>query len=229
MSNKALVLCSGGLDSTTCLALAIKSYGKENTAAVSVVYGQKHMKEIACAKKVCEHYGVDHRILDLSQIFAESSCSLLSASSEEIPSGSYESQINETGKVSTYVPFRNGLMIAAVASLAQSIWPDDEVSIYLGAHKDDAAGEAYPDCSKTFTDAMDAAVQEGTYHKVKLVSPFVEYTKADIVRCGLEMNVPYELTWSCYKGGEHPCHKCGTCIDREKAFEANGTVDPLIV
>lgn len=227
---KALVLSSGGVDSTTCVGVAVDELGKENVSTVSVFYGQKHSKELECAKKVSEYYGLKHYELDLSGIFKFSNCSLLENSTEEIPEGSYETQISkkENGMVSTYVPFRNGLMLSAVASLAVSIYPDDEVYIYLGAHADDSAGSAYADCSPEFTDAIGNAIRIGTYNMVKVVAPFVNTNKAGVVKRGLELHVPYELTWSCYNGGDKPCGKCGTCIDRAKAFEANNVIDPAI-
>lgn len=128
--------------------------------------------------------------------------------------------------VSTYVPFRNGLMLSAVASMALSLYPDDDVDIYLGAHADDAAGNAYADCSEEFTSAMTEAISLGTYGKVHVKTPLVKMNKAEVVKTGLSLKVPYELTWSCYNGGDKPCGTCGTCIDRAKAFAANGIQDP---
>lgn len=225
--SKAIVLLSGGLDSCTCLALAIQEVGHDNVHTISVSYGQKHSKELKCAEDIAKHYGVPHQTLDISEIFKSSNCSLLSNSTENVPEGSYDEQIEKSGRVSTYVPFRNGAMLSIVAAVAQSIWPNDYVSIYLGNHQDDAAGEAYPDCSLAFTQYMDKAISQGTYGLVHLKSPFVNNTKADIVAWGLKHNVPYEKSWSCYNGNETPCHRCGTCIDREAAFKANGTIDPL--
>ena len=224
---KALVLSSGGVDSTTCLALAISEYGKENVTALALSYGQKHSKEIESARKVAAFYGVELLEMDLSRIFTYSNCSLLQHSSEEIPEESYADQISHTeGKpVSTYVPFRNGLFLSCAASIALS----KECSvIYYGAHSDDAAGNAYPDCSQAFQDAMNAAIYEGSGHQCKIIAPFVGLTKADVVKKGLELGVPYELTWSCYEGGSRPCGKCATCIDRQKAFEANHVKDPAL-
>ena len=151
-------------------------------------------------------------------------------STEEIPMMSYAEQIekNGEGKVSTYVPFRNGLMLSAVAALAQSIYPDDDVDIYLGAHADDAAGRAYADCSEEFTSAMNTAIVIGTYGKVRVVAPLVNLNKAGVVKLGLSIGVPYKHTWSCYAGGDKPCGHCGTCIDRAKAFEANRISDPAL-
>ena len=225
---KILVLSSGGVDSTTCLAMAVKEVGPENVLALSVYYGQKHDKEIQAAKKVAEYYGVQRMELDLSVIFAGSNCSLLKQSTEEIPLESYAQQIEETHgehPVSTYVPFRNGLFLSSAASIALSHGCS---KIMYGAHADDAAGAAYPDCSLDFVNAMNQAIYLGSGNQLTIEAPFVSLTKADVVKKGLELGVPYELTWSCYEGGEKPCGKCGTCIDRMKAFEKNGTIDPLL-
>lgn len=224
---KVMVLSSGGVDSSTCLGLAVRKYGKENVVALSIFYGQKHDREIKASDAVARYYGVEHIKLDLSTIFDFSDCSLLAHSNKEIPKESYAEQIKKTdGKpVSTYVPFRNGLFIASAASIALSKGCS---KILYGAHADDSAGNAYPDCSSVFNDAMNKAVYEGSGRQLEVVAPFVGLNKSQVVKKGLEIGVPYELTWSCYEGGEKPCCVCGTCIDRMAAFEANGVKDPVI-
>ncbi len=223
---EAMVLFSGGVDSTTCLAQAVKKHGAENVLALSVYYGQKHTKEIECAEKLVKYYGVKWQTLDLSKIFEDSNCSLLKGSDEDIPEGTYAEQLENSdgATVSTYVPFRNGLFLSSAASIALSHGCS---VIYYGPHADDAAGNAYPDCTPVFNNAMSTAIYEGSGRQLRVEAPFVEMTKKDIVRLGLELNVPYEMTWSCYEGGDKPCGKCGTCIDRIEAFKANGAVDPL--
>lgn len=218
---KALVLFSGGVDSTTCLALAIEEYSKNNVIALSISYGQKHIKEIEASNKIADYYGVEHLKLDLSQMFQFSNCSLLSQSSEDIPHETYAKQLTKTdGKpVSTYVPFRNGLFLSSASAIALS--KGCEV-IYYGPHADDSAGNAYPDCSEIFNDAMGMAIYEGSGHQLKIVAPFVNITKKDIVAMGIKLGVPYELTWSCYEGKDEPCKVCGTCRDRREAFISNG-------
>ena len=222
---KVLVLLSGGVDSSTCLALAKEKYG-DNVLALSMSYGQKHAKELAAAQAIADYYHVELLHMDLSKIFAHSKCSLLQGSEESVPHASYAEQLKESKgePVSTYVPFRNGLFLSAAASIALEYECNE---IYYGPHADDTAGNAYPDCSVEFNESMNLAVYLGSGRKVRLVAPFVDKTKKDIVAEGLRLGVPYELTWSCYDGGEKPCHKCGTCIDREAAFAANGVVDPL--
>ena len=226
---KAVVLSSGGCDSTTLVSLAVRDFGAENVVTVSVAYGQKHSKELDCAEAVATYYGLRHEVLDLSGIFKYSNCSLLVQSTEEVPEGSYSEQINKSksGVVSTYVPYRNGLMVSAIASLALSMFPNDGIYIYLGAHADDAAGNAYPDCSEAFSEALAKSIELGTDGQVKVVTPLISKNKAQVVALGLNLKTPYELTWSCYNGGEKACGKCGTCIDRLAAFEANGVKDPI--
>ncbi|WP_394273094.1 7-cyano-7-deazaguanine synthase QueC [Butyricicoccus sp.] len=223
---KALVLSSGGVDSTTCLGLAIEKYGKENVVALAITYGQLHTKEVEAAEKIADYYGVEFLTLDLAKIFQyDTKCSLLKGSKNEIPEESYADQLKKTdGKpVSTYVPFRNGLFLSSAASIALS---KDCSVIYYGAHSDDAAGNAYPDCSSAFNNAMRDAIYIGSGNQLTIEAPFVNSTKADVVREGLRLGVPYELTWSCYEGGDKPCGKCGTCRDRAAAFAANGVADP---
>lgn len=222
---KALVLLSGGVDSSTCLALAKESC--EEVLALSMAYGQKHRRELEAAQSVAAYYNVRLLHMNLAEIFAHSDCSLLQHSGESVPHASYAEQLKERQgeAVSTYVPFRNGLFLAAAASIALEYGCE---VIFYGPHADDAAGNAYPDCSQEFNDAMNEAVYLGTGKKVRLLAPFVNKTKKDIIAEGLRLGVPYELTWSCYDGGNEPCHRCGTCIDREAAFAANGVTDPLL-
>ncbi|MGN1014786.1 MAG: 7-cyano-7-deazaguanine synthase QueC [Butyricicoccus sp.] len=225
---KALVLTSGGIDSTTCLGLAIDRFSKENVIALTITYGQKHSKEIQSARKVAEYYGVELLELDLAEIFRyDTTCSLLTGSEQDIPQESYAEQLQKTdGKpVSTYVPFRNGLFLSSAASIALS----KQCSvIYYGAHSDDAAGNAYPDCSEAFNQAMNEAIYLGSGKQLHIQAPFVTMNKAEVVSLGLQLKVPYELTWSCYEGGDTPCGMCGTCRDRAAAFAANHVDDPAM-
>lgn len=224
---KALVLLSGGIDSTTCLGMAVSLYGRDEVCALSLSYGQKHTKELEAAEKTAEYYQVEWLSMDVSNIFTYSTCSLLKHSQEEIPHESYAEQLKkqEGTPVSTYVPFRNGLFLSAAASIALSKGCS---LIYYGAHSDDAAGNAYPDCSSEFHQAMNQAIYTGSGKQVMLEAPFVSWTKAEVVKKGLELGVPYALTWSCYEGGEKPCGRCATCIDRAAAFKKNNAEDPAL-
>ena len=224
---QALVLCSGGVDSTTCLAIAVDQYGADNVLALSVSYGQKHSRELQAANDVCAHYGVQLKTLDLAAIFEGSDCALLQGSSQDIPSESYDAQLQKTGgtPVSTYVPFRNGLFLSCAASVALSYGCKE---IFYGAHTDDAAGNAYPDCSADFNESINRAIFIGSGKQLRVTAPFIHMNKAAVVRRGLALGVPYELTWSCYEGKDKPCGVCGTCRDRIAAFAANGVIDPLL-
>lgn len=228
---KALVLNSGGVDSTTCVALAIEKYGKENVVTATLYYGQRHDKELLCAKEIAEHYGVRHIEEDISCVmkYAGDVCSLMKDSKMEIQDKSYADQkkANAEGRVDSYVPFRNGLLLSIATAYADSIFPNQDAVVVYGAHADDAAAESYADCSPAFADAMDNAINIGTYGRIHVWRPLINMTKAQVVGEGLRLKVPYEKTTSCYKGGEKACGTCGTCRERREAFRANGVEDPI--
>ena len=220
---KALVLSSGGVDSTTCLALAVRDHGKENVVTVVIDYGQRHKREMESARKVAKYYGVDHYEFNVEELFKYSKCSLM-ANGQDVVETTYEEQVADGGKITSYVPFRNGLMLSICATLAQSLWEEEECDVYLGNHASDFA---YADCTEKFVKKMQAAIFEGTYGWVKFVAPLVDMTKDEVVKLGLELGVPYELTWSCYEGRELPCGRCASCLERIKSFEINGVKDPV--
>lgn len=230
MQTKALVLSSGGVDSTTCIGIAIDKYGIDNVITASLYYGQKHDKELECARKIAEYYKVRHIEEDISNImkYAKDVCTLIQGG-DEISHKSYAEQMkeNNTERVSTYVPFRNGLLLSIATAYADSLFPNCKVEVYYGAHADDAAGNAYADCSPEFAEAMDKAINIGTYGNITIARPLIKMNKAEVIKTGLSLNVPYELTWSCYEGGQKACGTCGTCIDRLAAFKANGIEDPI--
>lgn len=223
---KALVLFSGGLDSTVCLGMAVEKYGADQVMALSIHYGQKHKKELEASEKIAAHYGVQRISLDLGEVFKNSKCTLLEGAKEEIPHEGYSKQLEKTGgaPVSTYVPYRNGLFLSSAASVALSNGCE---KIYYGAHADDAAGNAYPDTSIAFNKAITDAIRIGSGEELEIVAPFIDKTKAQVVEMGSKINVPFELTWSCYEGHEKACGTCGTCIDRLKAFRLNRLTDPI--
>lgn len=223
---KALVLFSGGLDSSVCLGLAVKEYGAEEVLALSIYYGQKHKKELLASERVAEHYGVKRLTLDMGEIFKGSNCTLLEGTAEEIPHEEYSEQLKKThgGPVNTYVPYRNGLFLSSAASLALNYGCE---VIYYGAHADDAAGNAYPDTSIAFHKAVSDAIDIGSGNQLRVLAPFIDKTKAQVVATGAEIGVPFALTWSCYEGQEKACGVCGTCRDRKLAFRLNGLTDPM--
>lgn len=225
-SMKALVLFSGGLDSTVCLGLAVREFGAGEVLALSVSYGQKHRKEMEASEKIAAYYGVQRITLDLGELFRNSSCTLLEGSGGDIPHEEYAKQLEGSGgaPVSTYVPFRNGLFLSSAAAVALSHGCG---TIWYGAHADDAAGNAYPDTSPAFNRAISDAIYIGSGNALRVVAPFIDKTKADVVAAGHEIGVPFELTWSCYEGGEKACGVCATCRDRIRAFQENGLTDPI--
>ena len=202
---KTLLVYSGGLDSTTLLY----EYKDSIALAVSFDYGSKHnARELAYAAENCKRLGIRHMIIPLSFIGQYFKSDLL-LSGGEIPEGSYADE----NMKSTVVPFRNGIMLAVAAGLAESYGLD---AIMLANHSGDHA--IYPDCRPEFVDALAAAVEAGTYNGVKLLSPYCHLTKRDIALRGRALGVDYSLTYSCYKGGEKHCGKCGTCTERREAL-----------
>lgn len=221
--SKVVVLFSGGMDSTTILTEAVVKHGAENVIALSLIYGQKHVKELESAKAVAEYFNVLHITKDISDIFEFASNPLLGHG--DLPRGEYIQQLAESdGVVSTYVPFRNGLFISLATAIAYSLGAS---TVLYGAHADDAAGNAYPDCTPVFYGHMGAAIVVGTSERVQLEAPLQYMTKADIALHGINMGAPFHLTWSCYEGSDVSCGTCGTCVDRRNAFLVHGFVDPL--
>lgn len=224
---KVLVLYSGGLDSTVLLHKLVKEKGKDNVIALDMFYGQKHKKEIECARYHCNRLGVKRISLDLSSVYKFSEdrgnrSALLVGSDQEISKKSYADQIKETGKVNAYVPFRNGLFLAYAAAIAEQLECDE---IAYGAHADDAAGNAYPDCSESFIAGMRKAILTGTQRGIALLAPWAELSKTMVVKRGRDIGMSaldFENTWSCYVGETKPCGECGTCRDRALAFKNNG-------
>ena len=202
---KALLIYSGGLDSTTLLY----EYKESIALAVTFDYGSKHnAREIACAVENCKRLGVKHLVIPLGFIGQYFKSDLL-LSGGDIPEGSYADE----NMKSTVVPFRNGIKLAVAAGLAESYELD---AIMLANHSGDHA--IYPDCRPEFIDAFAAAVKAGTYNGVQVVSPYCNISKRDIALRGKAIGVDYSLTYSCYKGGEKHCGKCGTCVERKEAL-----------
>lgn len=243
MKQMGFVLLSGGIDSSTCLGFAVRDCGRENVVAVSIDYGQRHKKELEQAKKVAEYLlgnSDQHQILTIEGMAVGG----LTDDKLVIPDVSYAEL---TGVSPTYVPFRNGQLISKIAAFAsarikvvndwvqskaerngQVTTQDDlfEGRIYFGAHAEDAAGDAYPDCRLDFVGAMAAAVYIGTYHQVRLKAPLIEMYKNEIVEAGQKLGVPWHLTWSCYKGEELHCGICPTCRARKAGFAKAKVLDP---
>jgi 7-cyano-7-deazaguanine synthase len=212
---RAVVLASGGLDSTVALHAAARSGGA--ALGLSFDYGARHnAREIPCAKWQCGRLGVPHRVVRLDFLEGLFRSDLL-AGGGEIPDGHYEDATMRR----TVVPFRNGILLAIAAGVAESLGAG---AVVIAAHGGDHA--VYPDCRETFLAPMAEALRAGTYAGIELRRPFVGQTKADLVRRGAALGVDFARTWSCYRGGERHCGRCGTCVERREAFLLAGVPDP---
>ena len=211
----SIIVLSGGLDSTTLLY----EYQSRIALAVSFDYGSNpNRRELAFAALHCERLGIKHLIIPLDFIHQYFHSSLLSGA-DAVPEGNYDDE----NMRSTVVPFRNGIMLAVAAGLAED---NGLQQIMMANHAGDHA--IYPDCRPAFVQAMDNAVQAGTYNGVRLFTPYASLTKADIARRGKALGIDYSETWSCYKGGEHHCGKCGTCTERIEALREAGIDDKTV-
>jgi 7-cyano-7-deazaguanine synthase len=220
---KAVILLSGGLDSTTLLARLLRNRNPEDVIALSLIYGQKHQKEVKAAVEIAKRYGVKHIVKEIPNIFVGSGSTLIDPDKPN-PELTYQQLQDAYGVSPTYVPFRNGILLSLAAALALVEGAEE---VYYGAHVDDAHDYAYPDCTPEFIEAMGRAINVGTYFKVALYAPWSMSTKKEIVLEGYQLNVPFELTWSCYNGREKACCKCPTCINRIEAFKQNNLTDPI--
>ena len=215
-NSKVLVVLSGGMDSAVLLYHTNQTHNV--VGAVNFNYGSKHNEqERKRAKKLCENLGVKLYEVNLDFI-AENFKSDLLKSGGEIPEGHYADE----NMKKTVVPFRNGIMLSIAAGLAESLEAD---AIGLGNHFGDHA--VYPDCRADFIKPMAEAIQNGTWKQIKLYAPFTGLTKTDLARMGSEIGVPFEDTYSCYKGQDNHCGKCGTCVERIEAFTESGVTDPV--
>lgn len=224
MSERILVLLSGGLDSTTVLTSAISDVGTNNVGAITLTYGQKHLIEVQAAKDVVKYFGIkEHVIKDLTEIFEGTDSTLISAE-HAIPETTYEELEKAEGPSLTYVPLRNPVFITVAASMAMIRRYDQ---LHIGVHAEDARHDAYPDCRSDVIGALGAALHIGSYYRVKLLAPLNHMTKSQVVAQGRRLGAPYHLTHSCYKGERPACGKCPTCIGRLEAFRLNGLIDPI--
>lgn len=214
---KTVLIYSGGLDSTVLLA-HMKSCRHE-IHALSVDYGQRHRCELDKATEICAYMNIAHRIADLSAIQPLLAGSSLTSPQIDVAEGHY----TESNMKSTVVPNRNMILLAIATGHALSI---GATAVAYAAHSGDHA--IYPDCRNEFADAMSAVMQLCDWKCIALNRPFVDWTKADIVRRGAELGVQFEKTWSCYNGGAVHCGRCGTCIERREAFDLAGVEDPTI-
>ncbi|WP_278520589.1 7-cyano-7-deazaguanine synthase QueC [Leyella stercorea] len=214
MKNSAIIV-SGGMDSITLL------YDRKDEIAlgISFDYGSNHnAREIPFAKMHCERLGIKHITINLDFMHQYFKSSLLDGA-EAIPEGHYA----DDNMKSTVVPFRNGIMLAIAIGIAESNNLDQ---VFIANHGGDHT--IYPDCRPEFINAIDAAATAGTYNNVKVIAPYTKITKSDIARIGKRLGIDYAETWSCYKGGEVHCGKCGTCVERKEALAEAGIEDKTI-
>jgi len=215
MSNKVVVIYSGGMDSFTVLNRAIQD-GKE-VFALSFDYGQRHVKELKYAAKVCKGLNVAHKVIDISainQLLAGSSLT----DDIDIPEGHYEAE----NMKSTIVPNRNMILLSLAVGYAVSV---EASQVYYGAHSGDHA--IYPDCRPEFVMKMNDVCQIANYEAVEIFSPYLNVNKTAILTDGIAMGLDYSNTWTCYNGREKACGKCGACQERLEAFADNNIIDPV--
>lgn len=214
--SSVVLVYSGGMDSTVLL-YRLLSRGVEVKGALTVDYGQKHRKEIEGAREICAELGVRHKLVDLRGLASLFGKSSLTDAMEAVPEGHYE----EVSMKSTVVPNRNMILLSVATAWAISL---EAEAVAYAAHGGDHA--IYPDCREEFAEALGQAISICDWHAVRLYRPFVPLSKAELVRQGAELKVPFAQTWSCYKGGRLHCGRCGTCIERREAFYLAGIKDP---
>lgn len=208
----SVIILSGGMDSVTMLY----EYKEKIALAVSFNYGSNHNdKEIKYAKMHAEKLGIEHIVICLDFISQYFKSSLLEGA-KAVPEGHYQ----DSNMKSTVVPFRNGIMLSIACGIAES---RGLKYIMIANHGGDHA--IYPDCREEFICSMSNAMKDGTYEKVSLFAPYTNITKTDIAKHGKELGIDYTKTWSCYKGGNIHCGKCGTCVERKEALRNAGVDD----
>jgi len=212
---KVVVIYSGGMDSFTVLNHAI--HAGHDVYALSFNYGQRHVRELDAAAKICDSLKLSHKIVDITAMNSLMAGSSLT-SDIDIPEGHYEAESMQ----STVVPNRNMILLSLAIGYAVRI---DAEAVYYGAHSGDHA--IYPDCRPEFVEKMNAVSLIANYQPVRIEVPFLHNNKAEILAAGLAMGLDYSQTWTCYNGRDKACGKCGACIERLEAFAANQQTDPL--
>ena len=211
----SVIIVSGGMDSITLLY----EYQDRIALGISFNYGSKHNdKEIPLARMHCERLGIKHIEIPLHFMEQYFKSSLL-IGGEDIPEGHYA----DDNMKSTVVPFRNGIMLSIAAGLAES---NGLKYLMMANHGGDHT--IYPDCRPEFVDAMSQAISNGTYEHLQILAPYTNITKTDIARHGAKLGINYAETWSCYKGGDCHCGKCGTCVERKEALHDAGIEDTTV-
>jgi len=214
---RAVVLLSGGMDSCVCAALAVRDY---DAAAVHVSYGQRtEERERKSFLGICERLNLRHKLIVKNEALRAIGGSALTDDSINVP----RAETVGTGVPVTYVPFRNAHLLAVAVSWAEAL---DAEKVYIGAVEPDSSG--YPDCRPAYYEAFNQVVKMGTKDgRIEIVTPLIAMRKVEIIRLGLELNAPFDLTWSCYSREDQACGVCDSCVLRLRAFEAAGVRDPI--
>ena len=215
MIDAVVVIYSGGMDSFTLLHRARERGYKVH--ALSFNYGQRHVRELECARTVCEANGIPHKVIDIramSEVMAGSSLT----SDLDVPEGHYE----EDSMQATVVPNRNMILLSLATGYAVTV---NAGTVWYGAHGGDHA--IYPDCRPEFVEKMDAVCRVANYEPVGIEAPFMAMDKGQILAEGLRLGLDYSQTWTCYNGRQQACGRCGSCVERLEAFAANNVKDPL--
>jgi 7-cyano-7-deazaguanine synthase len=215
--NKSIVILSGGMDSTTLTYEVVHNFGNKNVTALSFDYGQRHKKELDCAKLTCKKLNIKHKILSLD-VLNQVAPSALTRSNIDVPEGHYA----EENMKQTVVPNRNMVMLSLAAAYAMG---EGVKYLFYGAHAGDHS--IYPDCRKEFVDSMKQSIKLADWNEVELHAPYLTIDKSIIAKLGKVLNVDYSLTWTCYKGLEKACGKCGSCVERLEAFDIAEMKDPI--
>ena len=211
----SIIIVSGGMDSVTLLY----DFKDRIALGISFDYGSNHnAKEIPFARWHCEQLGIEHITIDLAFMPQYFKSSLLEGA-DAIPEGHYADE----NMKSTVVPFRNGIMLSIAAGIAES---RGLKYVMMANHGGDHT--IYPDCRAEFVEAMSEATKAGTFPGIEILAPYTNITKADIARRGKELGIDYSKTWSCYKGEDVHCGKCGTCVERKEALRDAGIEDTTI-
>ena len=215
MIKDSIIIVSGGMDSVTLLC----EYKDRIAVGVSFDYGSNHnAREIPFARQHCEILGIEHIVIDLAFMPQYFKSSLLDGAGA-VPEGHYA----DDNIKSTVVPFRNGIMLSIAAGIAES---RGLKYVMMANHSGDHT--IYPDCRQEFVNAMNEATKAGTFPGIEILAPYTGITKAEIARRGKALGIDYSKTWSCYKGGEYHCGKCGTCVERKEAMRDAAIVDTTI-
>jgi 7-cyano-7-deazaguanine synthase len=209
------------MDSTVCAALAVRDKGATHVAALHVSYGQRtEAREQRAFREICDRLGIARRLMVRNQALSQIGGSALTDSSLDVPVAGTE--IGSHVPI-TYVPFRNAHFLSVAVSWAEVVGASD---IYIGAVAQDSSG--YPDCRPEYYEAFNRLIQAGTKEgNIRIQTPIIALKKVEIVKLGMELNAPFELTWSCYSREDRACGVCESCALRLRAFEAAGTSDPI--